>query len=49
VRDADGAEHPLARVLADGAVPVAARLDSAHLRLDVAPARSFALSGPLRA
>jgi hypothetical protein len=53
VRDADGAEHPLARVLADGAVPVAARLDSAHLRLDVAAAgaaaRSFALCGPLRA
>jgi hypothetical protein len=53
VRDADGAEHPLVRVLADGAVPVAARLDSGHLRLDVAAAgaaaRSFVLRGPLRA
>jgi hypothetical protein len=52
VRDAGGAEHPLARVLAPGAVPVAARLEGTSLRVDVAaatgPARSFALRGPLR-
>jgi hypothetical protein len=53
LRDAGGAEHPLARVLADGAVPVAAHRDGVQLRLDVATPggapRSFALRGPLRA
>jgi hypothetical protein len=53
LRDADGAEHPLVRVLAGGAVPVGALLSGGGLRLDVAaagtPPRSFALRGPLRA
>jgi hypothetical protein len=52
LRDADGTEHPLVRVLAGGAVPVAARPGDRGLRLDVAaagaPRRSFAVRGPLR-
>ncbi|HEX4690337.1 MAG TPA: hypothetical protein VH276_06570 [Solirubrobacteraceae bacterium] len=52
LRDADGAEHPLVRVLTGGAVPIAARPGDGVLRLDVAAQdaapRSFALRGPLR-
>ena len=52
LRDADGAEHPLVRVLTGGAVPIAAHLRDGVLRLDVAAPGaahcSFALRGPLR-